>query len=79
MKKLTLKDIAKIKYRTRLPLKRNDLDSVAEFLHKEGDSSVDIIVDEVENFKELWYKDAYMNNMYMTFSEMMWWIPRTNV
>ena len=76
---MTLKDIAKIKYRTRLPLKRNDLDSVAEFLHKEGDSSVDIIVDEVENFKELWYKDAYMNNMYMTFSEMMWWIPRTNV
>ena len=79
MKKVTLKDIAKIKYRTRLLLKRNDLDSVAEFLHKEGDSSVDIIVDEVENFKELWYKDAYMNNMYMTFSEMMWWIPRTNV
>ena len=79
MKKVTLKDIAKIKYRTRLPLKRNGLDSVAEFLHKEGDSSVDIIVDEVENFKELWYKDAYMNNMYMTFSEMMWWIPRTNV
>ena len=79
MKKVTLKDIAKIKYRTRLPLKRNDLDSVAEFLHKEGDSSVDIIVDEVENFKELWYKDTYMNNMYMTFSEMMWWIPRTNV
>ena len=79
MKKVTLKDIAKIKYRTRLPLKRNDLDSVAEFLHKEGDSSVDIIVDEVENFKELWYKDAYMNNMYLTFSEMMWWIPRTNV
>ena len=79
MKKVTLKDIAKIKYITRLPLKRNDLDSVAEFLHKEGDASVDIIVDEVENFKELWYKDAYMNNMYMTFSEMMWWIPRTNV
>ena len=67
MKKVTLKDIAKIKYRTRLPLKRNDLDSLAEFLHKEGDSSVDIIVDEVENFKELWYKDAYMKNMYMTF------------
>ena len=65
MKKVTLKDIAKIKYRTRLPLKRNDLYSVAEFLHKEGDSSVDIIVDEVENFKELWYKDAYMNNMYI--------------
>ena len=71
MKKVTLKDISKIKYRTRLPLKRNDLESVAEFLHKEGDSSVDIIVDEVKNFKELLYKDAYMKNMYMTFSEVM--------
>ena len=71
MKKVTLKDISKIKYRTRLPLKRNDLESVAVFLHKGGDSSVDIIVDEVKNFKELLYKDAYMKNMYMTFSEVM--------
>ena len=71
MKKVTLKDISKIKYRTRLPLKRNDLESVAVFLHKEGDSSVDIIVDEVKNFKEVLYKDAYMKNMYMTLSEVM--------
>ena len=37
-KKVTLKDISNIKYRTRLPLIKNDLDSVVEFLKKEGDS-----------------------------------------
>ena len=70
-KKVTLKDISKIKYRTRLPLNRNDLDSVVEFLKKEGDSSVDIMVDEEENFKGLLYQDACMRNMYMEFPEVM--------
>ena len=55
-KKLTLKDISSIKYRTRLPLNRNDLDSVVEFLKKEGDSSVDIMVDEEENLKDFCIK-----------------------
>ena len=70
-KKLTLKDISSIKYRTRLPLNRNDLDSVVEFLKKEGDSSVNIMVDEEENFKGLLYEDACMRNMYMRFREVM--------
>ena len=70
-KKVTLKDISNIKYRTRLPLNRNDLDSVVEFLQKEGDSSVDIMVGQEENFKGLLYQDAYMRNMYMKFSEVM--------
>ena len=70
-KKVTLKDISNIKYRTRLPLNKNDLDSVVEFLKKEGDSSVDIMVDEEENFKGLLYQDACMRNMYMKFREVM--------
>ena len=70
-KKVTLKDISNIKYRTRLPLNRNDLDSVVEFLKKEGDSSVNIMVEEEENFKGLLYKDACMRNMYMRFREVM--------
>ena len=68
---MTLKDISNIKYRTGLPLNRNDLDSVVEFLKKEGDSSVNIMVDEEENFKGLLYQDACMRNMYMTFREVM--------
>ena len=55
-KKVTLKDISNIKHRTRLPLNRNDLDSVVEFLKKEGDSSVDIMVDEEENLKDFCIK-----------------------
>ena len=55
-KKVTLKDISNIKYRTRLPLNKNDLDSVVEFLKKEGDSSVDIMVDEEENLKDVCIK-----------------------
>ena len=70
-KKVTLKGISNIKYRTRLPLNRNDLDSVVEFLQKEGDSSVDIMVDQEENFKGLLYQDTYMRNMYMKFPEVM--------
>ena len=70
-KKVTLKDISNIKHRTRLPLNRNDLDSVVEFLKKEGDSSVDIIVGEEENFKRLLYQDVCMRNMYMKFPEVM--------
>ena len=68
---MTLKDISNIKYRTRLPLNRDDLDSVVNFLKKEGDSSVNIMVDEEENFKGLLYQDTYMRNMYMKFPEMM--------
>ena len=70
-KKVTLKDISNIKHRTRLPLNRNDLDSVVEFLKKEGDSSVNIMVEEEENFEGLLYKDACMRNMYMRFREVM--------
>ena len=55
-KKLTLKYISSIKYQTRLPLNRNDLDSIVEFLKKEGDSSVDIMVDEEENLKDFCIK-----------------------
>ena len=68
---MTLKDISNIKYRTRLPLNRNDLDTVVEFLQKEGDSSVEIMVDEEKNFKGLLYQDTYMRNMYMKFPEVM--------
>ena len=68
---MTLKDISTIKYRTRLPLNRNDLNSVVEFLKKEGDSSLNIMVDDEENFKGLLYQDACMRNMYMKFREVM--------
>ena len=70
-KKVILKDNSNIKYRTRLPLNRNDLDSVVKFLKKEGYSKVDIMVDKEENFKGLFYQDAYMRNMYMKFPQVM--------
>ena len=62
-KKVTLKDISNIKYRTRLPLNRNDPDPVVEFLEKE-DSSVDIMVDEEE-------RRLFEEHVYMKFSEVM--------
>ena len=68
---MTLKDISNIKYRTRLPLNKNDLDSVLEFLKKEGDSSVDIIMDEGENVKGFLYQNAYMRNIFMKFPEVV--------
>ena len=68
---MTLKDISNIKYRTRLPLNKNDLDSVLEFLKKEGDSSVDIMVDEGENVKGFLYENAYMRNIFMKFPEVV--------
>ena len=70
-KKVTPKDISNIKYRTRFLLNKNDLDSIVDFLYKEGDSSVDIMVDEEENFKWLLYQDAYMRNMYLKFPEVI--------
>ena len=59
-KKVTLKDISNIKYRTRLPLNRNDFDSVVQFLQKEGDPRVDVMVGEEETFKGLLYQGAYV-------------------
>ena len=70
-KKVTLKDISNIKYRTRLPLNKNDLDSVLEFLKKEGDSSVDIIMDEGENVNGFLYQNAYMRNIFTKFPEVV--------
>ena len=70
-KKVTLKDISNIKYRTRLPLNRNDFDSVVQFLQKEGDPRVDVMVGEEENFKGLLYQGAYMRNIYVRFPEVM--------
>ena len=48
---MTLKDISNIKYRTKLPLNKNDVELVVEFLKKERGSSVDIMMDEEENVK----------------------------
>ena len=70
-KKVTLKDISNIKYRTKLPLNKNDLDSVVKFLKKERDSSVDIMVDEEENVRGFLYQNAYLRNMFMKFPEVM--------
>ena len=47
-----------IKYKTRSRLNRNDFDLVVKFLKKEGNSSVNIIVDEEENFKGHCYQDV---------------------
>ena len=57
-KKVNLEDISNIKYKTRSRLNRNDLDLVVKFLKKEGNSSVNIIVDEEENFKGHFYQDV---------------------
>ena len=71
-KKVNLEYISNINYKTRSRLNRNDLDLVVKFLKKEGDSSVNIIVDEEENFKGLFYQDV--EHVYEVSIQTNFWI-----
>lgn len=70
-KKVTLKDIANLKQKTKKDLKANDLDAVIAYLKKQKGSSVEVIIDSEDNFKGLLYMDSYMKNMYTKFPELL--------
>ena len=54
---VTLKDLSNIKYKSRLSLNKNDIESIVEFLQKQGTSTVGVMVDNENNFKALLYQD----------------------
>ena len=70
-KMVTLKDLSNIKYKSKLSLHTNDIESIAEFLQKQGTSTVDVMVDNENNFKALLYQDLYMKNMFDKYPEMI--------
>ena len=69
-KMVTLKDLSNIKYKSKLSLNKNDIESIVEFLQKQGTSTVDVMVDNENNFKALLYQDVYMKNMFDKYPEM---------
>ena len=56
-KMVTLKDLSHIKYKSKLSLNKNDIESMVEFLQKQGTSTVGVMVDNENNFKALLYQD----------------------
>ena len=70
-KMVTLKDLSNIKCKSKLSLHTNDIESIAEFLQKQGTSTVDVMVDNENNFKALLYQDLYMKNMFDKYPEMI--------
>jgi len=67
---LTLKDIANIKSNLRKEVDRKSLEDVIHFLRNKG-SLAEVIVDENKNFKGLFYQDAYMQNIFKHFPELI--------
>ena len=70
-KMVTLKDFSNIKCKSKLSLHTNDIESIVEFLQKQGTSTVDVMVDNENNFKALFYDNLYMENMFDKFPEMI--------
>lgn len=70
-KKVTLKDISNMKQRARKDINKNDLDSVIGYLQQQQGSIAELIIDEENNFKGIFYQDEYMKNMYRKFPELI--------
>ena len=68
---VTLKDLSNIKYNSRLSLNKNDIESIVEFLQRQGTPTVDVMVDNENNFKALLYQDLYIKNMFDKYPEMI--------
>ena len=70
-KMVTLKDLSNIKYKSKLSLNKNDIESIVEFLQKQRTSTFDVMVDNENNFKTLLYQDLYMKIMFNKYPEMI--------
>ena len=70
-KKVTLKDISNIKQNSKKNIQKNDLDDVIGYLKKQPGCCTDVVVDEENNFKSLFYQDAHMQNIYTHFPEIL--------
>ena len=70
-KKVTLKDISNIKQNSEKTIQKNDLEDVIGYLKKQPGCCTDVVVDEDNNFKSLFYQDAHMQNIYTHFPEIL--------
>ena len=70
-KMVTLKNLSNSKYKFKLSLNKNNIESIADFLPKQGTSNVHIMVDNEKNFKALLYQDIYMKNMFDKYQEII--------
>lgn len=70
-KKVTLKDISNIKQNSKKNIQKNDLEDVIGYLKKQPGCCTDVVVDEENNFKSLFYQDAHMQNIYTHFPEIL--------
>lgn len=70
-KKVTLKEIANMKQKTRQDFNRNDLDSVINFLRQQKGSTAEVIINQENNFEGLFFQDEYMRQMYSKFPELL--------
>lgn len=70
-RKVTLKDISNIKQTSKKNLQKNDLEDVIDYLKNQPGARTEVVVDEENNFKGLFYQDAFMQNMYAHFPEII--------
>lgn len=70
-KKVTLKDISNIKQNSKKNVQTNDIENVMDYLREQPGSGTDVVVDEDNNFKGIFYQDAHMQNIYSHFPEIL--------
>ena len=70
-KRVTLKDIANLKQKCRKEFNKNDLDDVIGLLKRNKGATVELLIDDENNFKGLFYQDSYMKNIYSKFPELL--------
>ena len=70
-KKVTVKDIANLKQKYRKEFNENDLDDVIGLLKRHEGAIVELVIDDENNFKGLFYQDGYMRNIYGMFPELL--------
>ena len=70
-KRVTLKDIANLKQKCRKDFNKNYLDNVIGLLKRNKGATVELLIDDENNFKGLFYQDNYMKNIYSKFPELL--------
>ena len=69
--KIMLKDISNVQQNSKKNTNRYNLQDVIDYLSKQPGSCTDVVLDEENNFKGLFYQDAYMQNMFNQFPELL--------
>ena len=70
-KRVTLKDIANLRQRLKISVTSNDLKEIVEFLKGKPGSTVEVVVDEENNFQSIFYQDTYMKTIYDKYPEII--------